>query len=169
MKRKTPFTALIALCGLCFFHSVAHAGSSRLGVGVNYWQTLDDLDVDDIDEDGFSYLVTYQYHPQLIGLELDLEYIPDRFVDDAVAPQAYAILGETLYIGAGLGWVAQDGSFEDEPFYAFKAGVDLDMFTSLHLDVSVNYRFNDGSDLEDSDTNIDTDTLFLGAAVRWEL
>ena len=43
------------------------------------------------------------------------------------------------------------------------------MLPSLYADLSVNYRFNDEADLEDDDRNIDTDTLFLGAAVRFSL
>ncbi len=159
------------VCTACalFGAGDAFAENHRLGAGVNYWVTLDDLDIDEADEDGLSYLLTYQYQPGLLGVELDLEFLPDRFGEDAYAPQAYLLLGTALYGGAGIGIIHTDGSFEDEPFFALKAGLDLELLPRLYLDVSANYRFNDTADLEDSDSNIDTDTVFLGAAVRLEL
>ena len=130
---------------------------------------LDDLDEDDVDEDGFSYLISYQYMMDWVGVELDVELLPDRFDEDAVAPAAWFLLGKTLYAGAGIGIVNSDGDFADEPFFALRAGLNLELLPSLYADLSVNYRFNDEADLDDDDRNIDTDTLFLGAAVRFSL
>ena len=122
-----------------------------------------------MDEDGFSYLISYQYMMDWVGVELDVELLPDRFDEDAVAPAAWFLLGKTLYAGAGIGIVNSDGDFADEPFFALRAGLNLELLPSLYADLSVNYRFNDEADLEDDDRNIDTDTLFLGAAVRFSL
>ena len=145
----------------------SHA-ESRLGVGVNYWVTVDSVDVDDVDENGFSYYLSYQYRgDHLLGFQADLELLPDRFGEDAWAPQAYLVLGKALYAAAGVGMVYTDGSFADEPFFALKAGFDLEVFSGIYLDLNVNYRFNDKTDLEDSDSDIDTDTLFFGAALRF--
>ncbi|HMP72505.1 MAG TPA: outer membrane beta-barrel protein [Kiritimatiellia bacterium] len=145
----------------------ANAGS-RLGLGLNYWVALDDVEVDDVDENGFSYYLTYQYHAgKLIGFQADLEFIPSRFGNDAWAPQGYLVLGNALYAAVGAGWVYTDGSFADEPFFAFRAGLDLEVLPGIHLDLNANYRFNDKTDLEGSDTNIDTDTIFFGAALRF--
>ncbi|NLB05738.1 MAG: hypothetical protein GX835_02025 [Desulfobulbaceae bacterium] len=98
-----------------------------------------------------------------------MELLPDRFDEDAVAPAAWFLLGKTLYAGAGIGIVNSDGDFADEPFFALRAGLNLELLPSLYADLSVNYRFNDEADLDDDDRNIDTDTLFLGAAVRFSL
>ena len=149
--------------------TMARSGEHRLGGGVNYWVALEDLDEDDVDEDGVSYLFSYQYMMDWIGIELDVELLPDRFGEDAVAPAAWFLLGETLYAGAGVGIANYDGDFADEPFFALRAGLNLEVLPSLYADLSVNYRFNDEADLEDDDRNIDTDTLFLGAAVRFSL
>ena len=138
----------------------------RLGVGANYWVALDDIDTDNIDDSGFSYLVTYQYVPGLVGIELDGELLPDRYGEDAYAPQAYVLLGKAIYAAAGVGIIHQDGDFADDPFYSFKAGLNLEVLPGLFLDVSANYRFESKLQLEDEHTDIDTDTVFVGAAVR---
>ena len=150
------------------FLSAAQAEESvhRFGAGANYWIALDDIDVDDVDEDGFSYFASYQFRPTLIGLQADLEFLPDRFGEDAIAPAAYVVLGKALYAAAGVGILSIDGDWADDPFFAFKAGLDLEVLPHLFLDVSASYRFDPETELEDAVDNIDTDTVFLGAAVR---
>ncbi|MBP7275398.1 MAG: hypothetical protein KBA51_04260 [Kiritimatiellae bacterium] len=137
----------------------------RLGGGVYYWMTLENLD-EEFDENGLSYFASYQYKPSLFGIQADLEVQPDRFEETAYAPQIYAVLGSGLYAAAGIGILYSDGEWADEPFYSFKAGLDFELTDSLHIDINANYRFNDTADLSDSDLNIDTDTVFLGAALR---
>jgi hypothetical protein len=156
-------------CCLLLPATAVWSGEHRLGGGVNYWVALEDLDEDGVDEDGFSYLVSYQYMMDWVGLQLDVELLPDRFGEDAVAPSAWFLLGKTLYAGAGIGIVNYDGDFADEPFFALRAGLNLEVLPSLYLDISANYRFNDKADLEDDDRKIDADTVFLGAAVRFAL
>ncbi len=142
-------------------------GAHRLGVGVNYWTALDSIKVDDVDDDGFSYLVTYQYRPGLLGLQLDFEFLPDRFGKDAYAPAAYVVLGGFIYAAAGIGMIHQDGDWADDPFYALKAGLDLQLLPRVYLDISASYRFDSRMNLGDAVDDIDTDTLFLGLAVRF--
>lgn len=149
---------------------LAADSTSRLGAGANYWVVLENLDdegVRNLDEEGYSYFVSYQYWPSLLGLELQVEMFPDWIgQDDAYAPQAYVLLGSTLYAGAGVGIVNFDSEWADDPFYAFKAGLNLEIVPNLFLDISGNYRFNSKTQLEDNHSDIDTDTVFLGAAVR---
>lgn len=144
----------------------------RLGVGANYWTVLDDLDDDNIDEDGFSGLVSYQYKlAALLKLEADLEVFPKGFqgIDRvAFAPEAYVVLGSTIYAAAGIGILYADSDFADDPFYALRAGLDLEIIPQLYLDLNVNYRFLETTDLSDTAKDIDTDTLMLGAALRME-
>ena len=164
---KTIFAVFAA--ALIIASSAFAAGEHRIGAGANYWVTLNDLDVDDIDDNGFSYLVSYQYRDGLWGLELDAEFLPDRFGENAWAPEAYLIFGEGLYAAAGIGIIHTDGEFESSPFYALRVGFDMEIFSGLHLDIAANYRFNDTADLSESGTKIDTDTVFLGAALRLAL
>lgn len=144
-------------------------GAHRIGVGANYWTAVEDIDESDVDEDGFSYLASYQYRPGILGFEIDAEMLPDRYGEDTYAPQAYVILGKGLYAAAGAGILLVDNEWADDPFYSFRAGLELELLPSLYVDINANYRFNETTDLEASTTDIDTDTVFLGAAVRLAL
>lgn len=163
MKRSL-LIMIIAL--LAYGSGNAWAAEHRIGAGVTYWTALDDIDVADINDDGFSYLVSYQYWLGLIGFEADLELLPDRFGETAIAPQAFILVGRGIYGGAGIGIENRDGDFADEPFFAFRAGVNLELLPGIYGDVYGTYRFNDSADLDQSDTDVDTDTIFLGAMVR---
>lgn len=144
----------------------------RLGVGVNYWRVLDDIDVDNIDENGASWLLTYQYRSSaLVKFEADLEVFDKGYlgIDSTVyAPEAYLVLGGIIYGAVGVGVLYTDGDFADDPFYAFRAGLDLELIPQLYLDLNVNYRFSKWSSLSNEETDIDGDTMTLGAAVRFE-
>ncbi|RWX49845.1 hypothetical protein VT98_10042 [Candidatus Electrothrix communis] len=144
----------------------AQAVEHRIGGGANYWTSVDDIDLDKIDDDGFSFLASYQFWPGLIGLELDLEIVPDQYGETAYAPQAYALIGKAIYAGAGIGINYRDGDLADEPFFSLRAGLNLEVLPGIYWDIYGNYRFNDTTDLEDHSTDIDSDTIFLGSAVR---
>jgi hypothetical protein len=149
-------------------------GKHRLGGGVHYWQVVDDIDVDDIDEDGIAWVVSYQYKGgDWLGLIVDFEGLPDGFAgsdEDVYAPQAYLTVGSGLYGGIGIGWYYSDGDFADDPFYAFRVGVEAKVLPSLYLDINANYRINEWeSSFSDLTDDIDEDTVTLGAALRLEL
>lgn len=160
---------LASLAVLFAVPAFAQDGAHRIGGGVNYWVSVDDVEVDDVDEDGFSYLATYQYKPGVLGLGADVELLPDRFGEDTYAGQAYLILGEGIYAGAGIGIVYADSEFADDPFFSFRAGLNLELLPGLLVDVYGQYRFESEEDLDDSATDIDTDTIYLGAALRLKL
>lgn len=161
--------AILAL-GLVLFAADLQAGEHRIGGGANYWIAVDDLDEEGIDDDdGFSYFVSYQHWWDFLGVEVDMELLPDRFGDNAYAPEAYILIGSTIYAGAGMGLIRTNGEFADDPFYAFRVGLNLELLPRVIVDISANYRFNDSVQLEDDDTDIDADTIFLGAAVRFAL
>lgn len=170
---KAVWTGMLAGIVLAAaFATPGHAADAahRLGVGANYWVVLDDLDKEDIrnlDDNGLSTFVSYQYWPSLLGIELQLEQLPDWLGQDkALAPQAYLLLGSSLYAAAGIGLMRIDGDWADKPFYALKAGFNLELLPSLFLDIAANYRFSNETQLEDHETDIDSDTVFLGAALR---
>lgn len=163
---------VIMLAGLAFSwaaNSRAEDGVHRVGVGAHYWKTIDNLDANDIDEDGFSWVATYQFRPGILGLGLDVEWKEKGFAGstkDVYEPQAYLILGHGLYGAAGVGGYYSDGEFAEDPFYFFRAGFDIELLPSIHLDLHALYRFEKWDNLNDSATDVDTDTVTLGAAVR---
>ena len=170
---KKRWLLAVGIIGLFVWVQGVNAESvHRLGVGANYWRMLDDIDAEDIDENGFSWLATYQYKAaDLLKLEVDLEVFPERYqgIDDtAYAPQAYLVIGSTIYAAAGVGILYADGDFADDPFYSLRAGLDLEIIPQLYLDLNVNYRFLKTTNLSDTAKDIDTDTLMLGAAIRIE-
>ena len=138
----------------------------RLGGGVNYWVAAEDVEVDDIDSEGLGYVVSYQYKPGILGLGVDGELMPDRFGEDVYAPQAYLLLGDAIYAGAGIGILSVDGEWADDPFYSFRAGLDLAFTPAVHVDLYAQYRFESSQQLEEDETDIDTDTIYIGAALR---
>ncbi len=144
----------------------AFANEARLGLGGTYWSTIDDIE-DHVDDNGYSVYGSYQYWMSLIGIEADIEFLPDKYGEDAIDPQVWILVGSAIYAGAGIGIEYRDGSFADEPFFALRAGLDLELLPSIYLDIYGLYRFNDKADLDNDRTDIDTDTVFLGTAVRF--
>lgn len=161
----------VILCLLFLFCMAGQlqAAEHRIGGGVNYWVAVDDIDFDDVDDNGFSYLASYQYWPGLLGVEVDLEILPDKYGETAYAPQAFVLVGRSIYGGAGIGIEYRDGDFASEPFFAFRAGLNLELLPGIYGDFYGLYRFNDSADLDNEATDIDSDTIFFGAAVRFEL
>ncbi len=161
------FCFLLLLLCIALFSSSVLAAEHRIGIGTNYWKAVDDIDFDDVDDDGFSFIGSYQYHPGgLFYFEADLEVLPDRFGESAYAPQAFVLLGRSIYGGAGIGIEYRDSDFADEPFFALRAGLNLELLPGIYADIYGIYRFNDTAQIEDEATDIDSDTIFMGAAVR---
>ena len=164
--------ALIVLSNTAEAETTAKAEENhRIGVGARYWFALEDMDVHDIDESGLCYFVTYQYKPSyFFKIEGTVEVLPDNYAGSSntvFAPQAYLIVGKGLYAGVGIGGYYSDGVFEDDPFYALCAGLDVEVLPFLFLDIRANYRFDQWDDFEFED--IDTDTITIGAAVLFQI
>ena len=171
-KKMAKTLQVILLIGFITMTTAsAWAGEHRIGGGANYWISIDDIEIDDkkLDDDGLGFFGSYQYWTGLFGVEADLEFLPDRFGESAVSPQAYLLIGKGVYAGIGIGGTYTDGDFVDEPFYALKAGINLELLPGIFADIYGNYRFNDKADFDNDDTDIDTDTVFLGMAVRFAL
>jgi len=171
--RKTLVVAVVAV-GLAVLTSASavQAGSHRLGVGANYWKTVDSIEMADVtnfDETGLSWLASYQYAPEgLFKLEVDLEYYPELAGEKTLwSPEAFVLFGGTIYAGAGVGIYYSDGVFNNSPFFMLRAGLDIAILPFLSLDINANYRFNDWGSFDTSD--LDTDTIRLGAAIRFAL
>jgi hypothetical protein len=57
-------TLAIMIVGLFVCAQSLRAESGQfIGVGANYWTALKNVDVHNIDKDGFSWLASYQYQP----------------------------------------------------------------------------------------------------------
>ncbi|HSF40973.1 MAG TPA: hypothetical protein VLT87_14350 [Thermoanaerobaculia bacterium] len=157
-----------------FYVAPAGAAEHRLGGGVHYWQTVDDLadeGFDSIDDEGRSLVLSYQYVPAgLVKLQIDAEYFDEGFggsTQEAISPQLYLLVGGRLYAGVGVGMTYSE-DFEDswsDPFYAARVGLDLVLLPRTHLDLNANYRSNAFSQLDEADT----DTVTLGAVLRFRL
>ena len=172
MKRSL-IALLVASTGLLWMASTGRAQeeerNNEIGVGVHYWTTVKNIDVHDVDKNGFSYLAMYQYHYGWVGIEGDLEWFKKGFGGadkDVYQPQAYLILGKIIYAAAGIGGYYTDSKLSDNPFYAFRVGLDIPLLPILHLDINANYRFENWDDLSTEGKSINTDTVTLGAAAR---
>lgn len=157
---------IISLLILGVFTCQSQAGEHRLGGGVNYWVALEDIDFEEVDDNGFSYLLSYQYLPGMFTFQFDFELLPDRFGETAYSPQAFMLLGRSIYGGVGIGAEYRDGDFGDGPFFALRGGLNLELLPGIFWDIYTTYRFNDSAELDNAETDIDTDTLFLGTVVR---
>ena len=141
------------------------ADPHRLGAGVRYNAAAESLG-DGFDASGLSYLVSYQFVPtEIFKLEANVEIIPAALTGGEIgfAPQAYALLGSTLYAGLGIGVYYTDGKFQNDPIYNIRAGIDLPL-GSIHIDLNANYRFSDFDQLSD----FSTDNIQVGLLGRYE-
>lgn len=153
----------------------SQAADHSFGIGAISWQTIDGLptssELDNIEEDGYSWLVSYQYRPRgLFTFELAVEYYPDGYggaTEKAYVPQAFLLFGRGLYAGVGAGVTISDG-LDDSPsdaFYQGRLGYNLAFLGPIELDLHATYRFDDWDALEDID--VETDSYLLGATVRF--
>lgn len=171
-NQRVLLAAFLVWVSLAALRAAAE-GPHHLGAGANYFVAVENIDQQDTDEDGFGYFFSYQYRPNgPLGLEVDLEMLPDGYAgaeDTVYAPQAYVILGSYIYLAAGVGGFYTDGEFSDDPFYVFRLGTELDFRRQVYFDFYANYQFEHWDDLSASDKNIGSDTVFLGAAIRFGL
>jgi len=163
---------LIAAVLIMALAAGAVAGAEhRLGGGAHYWKTVNKINLAKVDESGISWLVSYQLAPaSLVKLEADLEVFPKRFAGTehpVYGPTALVLVGRTIYGGLGIGTYYYDGELADNPFYLLRAGVDFELLPTLYLDINANYRWEDWQGLGEAVKDIDTDTITLGAAVRF--
>ena len=170
MKKLLVALIAVAVAGGAAVENTNAEVNHRLGAGIHYWKALDDIDVDEVDENGLAYYLTYQLRTgSLLNFELDIEMLPDGYggaEDNVFAPQAYVILGSGIYAALGVGTYFTDGDLSTDPFFGLRAGFDIHLLPYIFLDINANYRFEDWDDISDVDEDISTDTITLGAAVR---
>ena len=167
--------ALAALTALAVAPA-ASAAEHSLGLGVEYWKSLDDLvdeqfDVVDLEEDGFSWVASWRVQPRgIFSFELDVEDSEDGFggsTEDSITPLAFLLVGHGLYAGAGVGKTFSDGLEDDasDLFWAARLGWELALLPGVSVDVHANYRADAFEGLEDASS----DAITLGAILRFSL
>ena len=161
MKRwAVAIAAMLMITVLC---QAVSADPHRVGGGVHYWRSVTALDAD-FDDGDLAFAVTYQYAtPALLKFEADLE-IYTGGEETMFAPYAHLLVGAGLYGGIGIGTAYFDGDFSDVIFN-LRAGIDLELIPSIHLDLSANYPFTELDQVSD----FDVDNLSLALFVRVEL
>ena len=141
--------------------------AGRFGGGLHYLRTLGDIkDNDEFDENAFGFLASYQYDFLVLKVEGDVEWILDYggSGNALIQPQAYALLGNFIYGGVGIGIGYFDGEWWSDPFYALRAGANLTL-AGLDFDAYVLYRFQDAEVFEGFGEQ-DLNSLTFGAQIR---
>jgi hypothetical protein len=149
------------------------AAEHRLGLGLHYWQSIDELakDFPGVEDSGVSWVGSYQLDPVgLFKFNLDLEYFRDGFggsEGSALAPQVLALIGGKLYGGVGVGQTFSS-SFENNRSSAYfigRLGLDFALLPRLRLDLNLNYQADAFNELDEADTG----ALTLGVVARFTL
>ncbi len=150
----------------------ASAGESfEIGVGANYWYSIDEAKDKSFDRDGLGWMLTSRlFLADFFSIGLEVEQTPENFVfleDKLYLPAAYALVGNILYAGLGIGNYYYDGDFYGDVWYALRAGFKIPLLTkNLVLDANVNYRVEDWDKMKKAKDDIGGDTLMVGAAIR---
>ena len=166
MKRQTAVTAFAVV--LATLAMTAPASEGSIGAGIHYLKTVGDIkDDSNWDKNALGFIGSFQHGAGLLKLEGDVEWVNDYGGTDhsMIEPQAYALVGNHLYGGAGIGIGYIDDSWQDSPFYALRAGYALGL-TSLTLDGFASYRFQNTKALEGL-TSDDLDTVTFGLIARF--
>lgn len=167
--RSHGFTVLIAAALLFSSIGTAHAAMS-LGGGIHYLRTLGDISDDgaiDLNQDSFSILGSLQSPMGPLKVEGQVEYIFDYLGTghEMWLPSAWGLLGNTIYGGAGIGIGHTDGDWQNNPFYALRAGVVIPL-GGLKLDGYATYQFQSDQDLKNL-TGEDLDSITFAALIRF--
>jgi hypothetical protein len=173
MKRLLGISPILIAAVLLAWSGVANA-QHRLGGGIHYLRNLGDITDSgavDLNQNSVSLIGSYQYKAKLLRVEGDVEYVFDYVGTgkEMWEPSGWALvgIGRLLYGGAGMGIGYTDNAWQQNPFYALRAGVDF-VLSGLNLDVYTTYRFQSDQDLKNL-TGEDLDSLTFAALLRFEL
>jgi len=144
----------------------------RLGGGIHYMRNLGDITDDgniDLSQNSVSIVGSALFDLGLVSLDGQVEYIFNYVgTDEALwQPSAWALLGGLVYGGAGIGIGYTDGAWQNDPFYALRAGVDLPL-GGVDLDAYATYRFQGDPDFE-ALTGEDLDSITFAVLLRFAL
>lgn len=173
MLRKLGFLMLLATIVAVSMTGTASASKLWLGGGIHYLRNVDDITEDgaiDLNQNSFSILASAKRGFGLISIDGQLEYIFDYAgTGEAMfQPSIWGLVGGFLYGGLGIGIGNIDGDWQDNPFYALRAGVAVPL-DKIELDFYATYRFQENglnfSELTDESFN----SLTLAGIVRFGL
>jgi hypothetical protein len=152
---------------------LAGGGGNSAGIGVHYWRNVDDGPLNAVTEDAAAWLLSYQFGPaRLLKLETDLELYPWHFIasDSRVyAPQAYALVGLGIYGGLGAGMLVSGGKTSGSPFYAARAGLDIEVLPSTYFDLSLSYTVSRWEAIANMFDEFTARSVSIAAAIRYSL
>ena len=161
--KRTLITALVIMVPLLALGLGATESQAGFGLGVHYLNTVGDMkDAEGFDSSAFGFLGGISFGASLINFEADVEWVPDFALgNDLWQPQAYALIGNTIYggVGIGIGYIGSD--WMNDPFYALRAGFKIAM-----LDIFASYRFQKWDDLEGVDSD-DLNSVTFGAMFKF--
>jgi hypothetical protein len=167
MKKLLNILLPAMLLSFTFAAAPSVQAGTRIGGGIHYLRTVGDIkDSPGLDPNDVGIMGSILFTGTLLRLEGDVEAIPDFGGSDKVMwqPQAYAMIGDFIYGGVGVGIGYFDGDWQTNPFYALRAGVDF-FAGGLDLDVFASYRFQKSSDLRYLGDNLNSITF--GALLRF--
>jgi hypothetical protein len=165
----------VLLCAMIVVFGAAgevEAAAHRIGGGFHYWRTLEDPDVENVDEDGIAALISYQYQlREFLTFDATLEFAGKGYAgatQGVMCPQAYVLLGRAIYAGAGAGVQYSDGEFGEQPFLVARAGLDLEILPAIFLDLNAKYRMEQWDFEAVEGDALDVNLVTVGTALRIE-
>jgi len=161
--KRAKITLVITMVSVLALGLGATDSRAGLGLGVHYLNTVGDMkDAEGFDSSAFGFIGGFSFGASLINFEADVEWVPDyAFGKDLWQPQAYAFIGTFIYGGVGVGIGHINGEWQDNPFYALRAGVKVAM-----LDLFTSYRFQKWDAVEDFESD-DLNSLTFGAIFKF--
>jgi hypothetical protein len=177
MRKFVCSVALVLIAtGVGGVSNDAIAGGHSIGGGLHYLRNLADIQDDpninlddEWDNNSFGILGSYRYDAGLLKVEGNVEYVFDYAgTGEAMwIPSAWLLAGGMIYGGAGIGTGYIDGEWQNDPFYALRAGVNLPL-GAMGLDVFGTYQFQNDEELEDL-TGENLDSVTFAAVLRFAL
>ena len=169
--RVSGISTLVAIALLVSIVGTAQAERS-LGLGVHYLRNLGDITDDgavDLNQNSASLIGSIKSDLGPLKLDGQVEYIFDYIGtgDEMWQPSLWLLLGGFIYGGGGMGIGYTNNEWQNNPFYALRAGVNLPL-GGLALDGYGTYQFQSDSELENL-TGEDLDSVTFAAILRFRL
>ncbi|MBW7908062.1 MAG: hypothetical protein H3C50_03965 [Kiritimatiellae bacterium] len=159
----------LAVCLLMGLALTSVRAESTLGLGLRGFRAVDSLP-HQFQRSGLGGYVNWRSQwTDLVSGQLELALYEDGFAgttEEALAPQAFLLLGRGLYAGAGVGVLFADGDFADSPFLTLRAGYQVALAEWISLDLNVSYEFGEWKGVNVFDPSVESDTVAIGAGVR---
>lgn len=165
---EIKFLAIGLVVALC--HSVN--AETTIGVGPRFFKTTDSLPGQFAESGmGGSLDVTTGLSDWLSG-QIGFTVFGDGYAgsqEEVLSPQALLLVGQDLYVGAGLGILYSDSDLADSPFPIFRAGGKFGLTERVDLDMSLSYELGNWEGVNDFDQDEESDVLVAAFTFRFGL